>query len=163
MGRRLLFTVAIILMVAPVSQAYNFWGLLFNNTYSSNPPTPPKDGSITQPGLTAAAHQEATASDTGGTSSVHQGAGVIGWQNDNADSQEQGSIGGLGQVAYQTGDSSAEGTQWGYLGMSQTSPDGTAYQSQFVGGRQSASVTGDDGSDGSSCQLMVYGIYQVQQ
>jgi hypothetical protein len=162
MGKQVVLAMMVILVTASVSSAFDFWGWLFNYTDSSGSAISTGGSSIPPGGgVSVGASQTATASSTSGFSGVGQLAGVAGTRS-NGGTLEQSSAGGLGQIAVQTGEGSAQGMQIGGVSMNQTSPDGTASQSHRVVGIQSTYVTGDAGSAGVSGQLMLYEITQVQ-
>jgi len=163
MGKRLLFAVAILLTVASVSSAYDFWGMLLNGSYHVG--SQPVDisterGAIIRPGVIASGNQFAASFGSTGVSGVGQMASVVGSREATAHSQEQSLTGGLGQTVFQVGNSGAVGRQSGNVFMIQGS--GSAFQFQHVAVEQSALVLGNGGST-SVCQVATVQTQQSQQ
>lgn len=92
-------------------------------------------------------------------------AGAAGTQENNPGAQTQSLYAGLGQSVFQTGASSAGARQWGGVELSQMlpTPYGPAFQFQHVRGLQSASVTGDVGSQVSVFQAATVQTHQEQK
>jgi len=168
MGKRILFVGVVVLAVSSVSGAESFWEQLLNSIFRSGAGptvTRTRSGAFAQPQVAGAARQYATASSTGGTSGVRQMAGAAGTQVSNPGMQTQNLSGGLAQSVFQSGPSNAASWQWGGIDLGQMLPArfGPALQLQSVEGFQSASVTGDAGSQVSVFQNVSVQTQQTQQ
>ena len=168
MCKRVLFVSVVILAVSSVCSADSFWEQLLNGIFRSGAgPTVSRAryAVFTEPHATGSARQYATASSTGGTSGVGQIAGAAGTQESNPGAQTQSLYGDLGQSVFQSGLSSAGARQWGGVDLSQMlpTPYGPAFQFQHVAGFQSASVTGDAGSQASVFQAAGVQTHQEQK
>jgi len=168
MCKRAVFVSVVILAVSSACSADSFWEQLLNGIFRSGAgPTVSRAryGVFTEPRATGSAFQYATASSGGGTSGAGQMAGAAGTQENNPGAQAQSLYAGLGQSVFQTGDSSAGARQWGGVALSQMlpTPYGPAFQFQHVTGFQSASVTGDAGSQVSVFQAATVQTHQEQK
>jgi hypothetical protein len=168
MGKRVLFVSVVILAVSSVSAAESFWEQLLNSVFRSGAGptvTRTRSGMFTQPQVTGAARQYATASSTGGSSGVRQMAGASGTQVNDPGAHTQCLSGSLAESVFQSGPSSATARQWGGIDLGQMlrTPSGPALQLQSIEGFQSASVTRDAGSQVSVFQKATVQTQQAQQ
>jgi len=104
-------------------------------------------------------HQHASAFTPWGIGVVGQAAGAIGGQVSGGPVQAQGAIAGMGQTAAKVGGSgSVVGTQFGGIGMGQSSYTG-APQGMHATGIQMSGLYGSGA--GASSQSMCVGTFQI--
>jgi hypothetical protein len=88
--------------------------------------------------------------------------GFIPWQQNTPNSQQQATVGTMGQIGVQVGSGTSSGTNTQSYSSTQTSPSGNATQSTNVTGTQQTSITGGPGSVGTSLQSTTVVTYQYQ-
>jgi len=87
------------------------------------------------------------------------------WTHTTPSSQQQGFCGTMGQAAINVGEGTTSGTNTGEYShtQTQTTPSGvTMTQSQTAAGTQTTSITGGDGSVGTSLQVITVKTVQSQ-
>ena len=102
MRKTVLFACVIVLVASTSVFAASFWGGFLSNFSfrSGSISTGPSVNSGSTPGGNASGVQYATTSGVTGSGGVIQGQGAAGYQDSDADSQEQGLAAGQGQVVY---------------------------------------------------------------
>jgi len=161
MGTKLLLVGILILCMVTAAQGYVVGAVNGAAYFIGGPPaTNSNHASFGSPQAGGYVHQHAAAFTPWGVSFVGQAAGAVGGQVSGGPVQAQGVIAGMGQTAVKVGGSgSVVGTQFGGVGMGQTSYTG-AMQGMNATGMQMSGVYGFGGM-GSSSQSMCVGTLQV--